>query len=369
MFQIIDDTAGFERLRTEWNSLLHESTADCLFLTWEWLFTWWKHLAAERELFILTVRSAGQLLAIAPFARVAGERPLTTFEFLGVGSVGSHYLDIIVRRGSEPAALQALSAYLADYGGVVHLAQLEKRTSAAAELARMMQLEGWKQVRRNTGVCPYVSLSGHSWESYLASLRPEPRDRFNRRLAQAQSNFEIRFERARTGEECRDALNILIELHNLRWQGHGGSDAFQSTDVVLFHDELSRLALQQDWLRLYTLRFSNQPVAAIYGFMYQGVFYFYQSGYDHNFRKFSVARLAMGLAIKSAIEEGVVEYDMLHGNATQKSAWGKDVRHLERLELYPADVRRRTMKQQEVADRGIRRGGGRLLPVAMALTA
>ena len=42
MVEIIDDVAAFERLRPEWTRLLQASAADSLFLTWEWLFTWWQ---------------------------------------------------------------------------------------------------------------------------------------------------------------------------------------------------------------------------------------------------------------------------------------------------------------------------------------
>src|SRR5437879_10542391 len=62
----IEDSGGFEKLREEWTDLLHGSASNCLFLTWEWLYTWWKHLSAGRRLFIITVRCGQELIAIAP---------------------------------------------------------------------------------------------------------------------------------------------------------------------------------------------------------------------------------------------------------------------------------------------------------------
>ena len=44
----ISDTATFAGMREEWNELLEASAANCLFLAWEWLFTWWHHLSAVR---------------------------------------------------------------------------------------------------------------------------------------------------------------------------------------------------------------------------------------------------------------------------------------------------------------------------------
>ncbi len=51
---------------------------------------------------------------------------------------------------------------------------------------------------------------------------------------------------------------------------------------------MSRLALDRRWLRLFVLRLDGVPVAALYGFLYQRVFYFYQSGYDPRYSKHSV---------------------------------------------------------------------------------
>src|SRR5688572_6937670 len=134
MVEIVEDRGAFEQLEREWTDLLESSAADCLFLTWEWLFTWWTHLAGDRRLFVITVRSADRLIAVAPFfqsaRRVTSLLPFHSLEFLGTGTVGSDYLDIIVRRGCEQEALDALRAYLGDRGVVLDLAQIDARTSA-----------------------------------------------------------------------------------------------------------------------------------------------------------------------------------------------------------------------------------------------
>lgn len=54
--ETVSGTDGLHHLRQEWNCLLQQSDADCLFLTWEWLATWWKHLSGDRELSIMSVR-------------------------------------------------------------------------------------------------------------------------------------------------------------------------------------------------------------------------------------------------------------------------------------------------------------------------
>src|SRR5437867_3845318 len=106
----IQTVEGFEQLHDEWNALLRASTSDCVFLTHEWLTTWWKHLADRRVLSILTARLNGKLIGIMPLAlrSVQYSRMIPrSFEFLGSGIVGSDYLDVIVLPGHERKAMRA----------------------------------------------------------------------------------------------------------------------------------------------------------------------------------------------------------------------------------------------------------------------
>src|SRR5262245_60013268 len=101
----ITDREAFTALREEWSDLLASSEADCVFLTWEWLHTWWNLLAAGRQLHLITVRSDGRLVGLLPLLVTPPDWrrliPFRRFEFLGAGSVGSDYLDAIVRSGWE----------------------------------------------------------------------------------------------------------------------------------------------------------------------------------------------------------------------------------------------------------------------------
>src|SRR5438067_5582703 len=77
--------------RTNGAELLDSSRSDCMFLTWEWLHTWWAHLGQGKRLFIVTLRSRSQLVAIAPLVLTrAGVGPLTVplLEFAGSGRIG-----------------------------------------------------------------------------------------------------------------------------------------------------------------------------------------------------------------------------------------------------------------------------------------
>ena|SRR5919197_2998851 len=338
VIELIDDLQRFELLRGEWEVLLQASAANGLFLTWEWLATWWRHFSVERELFVLTARAGGDLMAIAPFS-LRRWRLGASVEFLGTGSVGSDYLDLIVRRGCEREVVHALGAYLARESVILDMAQVRRDGSVAALLAAELTRRGWRASETRAGVCPYIPLDGLSWSDYLATLGPAHRSNVRRRLRNAMKRFEMRFEQARSASEVADALVTLVRLHHMRWRERGGSDGLHTPALLAFHGDVSQLARERGWLRLFVLSLDGRPAAALYGFCYGQTFYFYQSGFDPEHGRYSVGLLATGLAIRAAIEEGAREYDLLHGDEEYKFRWARRTRELSRLELYPPRLR------------------------------
>jgi CelD/BcsL family acetyltransferase involved in cellulose biosynthesis len=366
----IAEVEGFRRLHSEWNELLRTSSSDSLFLTWEWMFTWWKHLGGRRRLSILAVRSAGQLIAIAPLALrppdYGGLRPFSVLEFMGKGFAGSDYLDVIVRPGREQDALQALADDLERGQVMLELSQVRRGSSLALDLAGRIEGRGWGLSEVGTAVCPYIDLSGRTWVSYLDGLGPAHRANLKRRLRNLTRSSGLLFTRAENEEERREFLGQLIRLHDLRREELGGSEAFHTPGLRAFHEEFSALALGRGWLRLFLLSLDRIPAAALYGFRYGRTFYFYQSGFDPAYGKQSVGLVAMGLTIRKALEEGAAEFDLLHGDEGYKSLWARQRREIGRIEIYPP--RARGALQRNVIDfgRGVRRLARRVIPRALA---
>jgi CelD/BcsL family acetyltransferase involved in cellulose biosynthesis len=368
--ELIEEVEGFRRLRPEWNELLSSSPSDSLFLTWEWMFTWWKHLGGRRRLSILALRSGGELIAIAPLAlRPPDYGRLELFrslEFLGTGSAGSDYLDLIVRAGREHLALPALAEYLTRGKVMLDMAQIRTGFSLALEFAEGIEARGWGLSASSTSVCPYIDLVGRSWDSYLAGLGPAHRANLQRRLRHLARSSEVQFREAESETERREFLIQLIDLHHRRRREMGGSEAFHTPALRAFHEEFSALALQRGWLRLYLLRLDSRPAAALYGFRYRRTFYFYQSGFDPAYRKQSVGLVVMGLTIRKALEEGAAEFDLLHGDEGYKSLWARQRRGIGRLEAYPPRARGALQRTVNDAGRGARRLARRAMPRLLA---
>ena len=94
----VTTTNAFCSLRDQWNRCLASSGQNTIFLTWEWLFTWWETYGKSDQLRILICSDeTGHIVGIAPFyttsERVFGF-PLRTLRLLGSNEACSEYLDI-----------------------------------------------------------------------------------------------------------------------------------------------------------------------------------------------------------------------------------------------------------------------------------
>lgn len=340
--ETIEDEASFARLAPEWTALLAESDANCLFLTWEWAFTWWKHLGAGCKLHIVLVRRGGELMAIAPWVLRHGSfhelPPVPAFQFLGSGVAGSDYLDLIIRRGYEVQAVKILSECLIDSGRALAFMRMRADGPAATLVDRMRQ-HRWRVWQGPQETCPFVSLRGQTFETYLASLGSEHRYAFRRKLTRIERRFAARFDLTGSEVDRTKSLADLFALHDSRWHTRGDAGAFSTPALRAFHDELSRVALAAGWLRLWVLRLDGKPAAAVYGFLYRRTFYFYQSGFDPDFSRESVGLVTLGVAVRGAMEEGIDELDLLHGTERYKSHWASAARELLRFELYAPSTR------------------------------
>jgi CelD/BcsL family acetyltransferase involved in cellulose biosynthesis len=362
--ETIDRPEDLFALRDSWNALLKGSTSDCVFLTHEWLSSWWKHLAEGRRLSIVVACDGGTLAGILPLA----ERPAQyarmmprVLEFIGSGVIGSDYLDAIIAPGREQEVSEAFGRYFESRGLMLQFSQLRMGRCAVSHLAKLLSRSGWTIVETKLNVCPHINLADMTWEGFLQQLGPNIRKNLNRYLRIIPKTFDMRVECAQSPDEGGSALEHVMELHRKRWGTSGVSEAFQTPAVVEFHREFVRLAAEQGWLRILLLWLNGQPAASLYGLRYGPTFYFYQSGFDPEFSKHSVGVATMGLSIQSAINEGALEYDFLHGDEEYKFHWASATRDLGRMELYPSNAGARIYRQAIQFNRAARRVARRVL--------
>jgi len=320
----------FQNLREDWNRLLVKSASNGICLTWEWMFTWWKHYRTEKSLFIIKISNDdGSLLGLAPLCitneHVYHIATLKVLSFLGSGEVCSDYLDFIICKEGHNEVLRVLLKHIKTHSNLWHFAVLNDISESSPNYKMILEvLKSQKSdfLINTSTTCPYIELPD-TYEAYTQSLSKNMRYNLRRKTRDIEKKFNARFAILKPSDSIEKAMAHLVNLHKKRRKMIGAESNFIRDRMLAFHDDIARIFHRQGILRIYTLDIKGEPVAIIYGFRYCGTFYDYQTGMDPEFAKHSVGTVLIGHCIRDSIENGLKVFDFMRGSESYKLRWAK----------------------------------------------
>ena len=337
-----EDLAG---LAAEWNGLLARSDSDQVFLTSEWLTTWWEYFRGGRELFVLLVRAGARLVGIAPWMIEEGGRAGVRYrriEFLGTGL--SDRADLIL---AEPKAgcVEAILRHLADRSGAWTLADLREWDPTSGNLALFAGSvggDGLDALATADSLCPYIPITS-DWESfYETRFGHQTRRSRNKRFRALQKRGRVEFEDVTDPEELPEVLRGMAEVE-ARLAAGGTRSVLGDERTRAFLLDVGRRFLAKGWLHVALLKLDGRIVAYHFAFRYGGAYYGYYKAYDPDLAAVSPGTILVTDVIRRCFEDGLREFDLLRGEESWKSEWTSSSRRNRRLVLNRADLKSRML--------------------------
>lgn len=342
----IRDEAGFRALRDEWEALALRAPNRSVFLTWEWLFPWWRALGGDAALHLVTVRDRqGRLVGVAPLCiREEGRLGRTrVLGFLGTTRVSSEYLDLLVEPEQAEEVAKAVRSALLEGPQEWDIARLsdllESSVLGRALTARRpgpAAVTFWDRCQD----CPYLPLGtdpGAFWRGRGRSLRGA----YARSLRKLQE-IGLEYREVRGGAELAGALETLFDLHGRRWAREGRTGNLHDEPIRSFHRESAPLLAERDRIRIFELRGGGRTIASLYALEFRGRMTYYQSGFDPEppdprirWGDYSPGLLIVGHCIEEAMARGLDEFDFLRGVEPYKLRWTSAMRSTRTLTLVP----------------------------------
>ncbi len=337
-----------------WNALLKETGSDSVFLTWEWLYTWVKHYLEEGQLWIVLVFKNDELIGIAPFCvrpRVTEMITIREMRFLGSDDVGSTNLDFIVRRKRKATVLRTIYRHLHEEASwawdLLTLSELPAESSSidlwellVGEAGRVIEVAGMT-------VAPFIDLR-NGLEHFLASLSGNERSNLRRKQKHLEGLGSVTYERVSSTQDVDKAMDLLIDLHQMRWTQKGAAGVFADDRRRRFHRELARVFSEKGWLRMDFLRLGGEAIAGVYGYAYGDRYSFYLPGLNPKIAaRSSPGILLLFRCVEEAASEGYKEFNLLQGAADYKMAWATGLRRCVTLQYYNRRVRSALVKTLE----------------------
>ncbi len=317
--------AQLDGLEKDWMDLVNEIPDIPIYLTFEWIRTWWLYFGKDRQLWLLTARDAqGRLLGIAPWMRELYKRgflKLGMIAFIGTGRVCPTNLNILARGSHmEPVYRAFLDFVFAhhDQWDVLRIASVRQDSNEH----RLLRAAGGRV--RIGAETKYLSvhLPG-SWESYLKTAKRDHRYDITSARARLGSDFPglFRFACVTDARDLDGAIGRLVELVRLRHHDKKAATDWDDATFTSFHRAIASTALNRGWLRLYTLTVKDQMIAVFYNFRFKDSIYGYSIAFDSKWSRYSPGRLIMAFGIETAIQEGASEVEFGRKGNAYKSDW------------------------------------------------
>lgn len=308
-------------MREEWQQLLERSDADRLFCSWHWQRLWWEIYGAASGATpcVLTARSGGKLVGIAPFYRVRTRRnrfiSVTSLQLIGhqwrhPDMLISEKLDLIVDRAHARSVRDALARAVfarSDWSELA-LANVAATGECVSQLRAQAAHERRVHIRETDVMASYeVDLSG-GFDAYVRGLSASSRRSLwlLRRRLEAHGAVTLQ---AVSATQVAATMAELNRLHALRW----GEPVF-SGGRWEFHVRFATQAAERGELALSRLQVDGHTVSVLYDVRIGERQYNLQMGFDPDFaRGVSLGLLHLGYAMQAAAEAGVKSYDLLAG--------------------------------------------------------
>ena len=303
----------------QWKEVLARDPDRHIFETPEWNRVWWDEFGAGKELFVLTLKRDGDLVAVVPLYRKQdGDQKL--LRFLG-GIDLTDYLGPICSMEDRHDVADALIRWLGDE--VIEWDVFDAHNmpvpfgfgECLIERADALDFEFTVEQEDTSAVL----LLPPTWESYLEILEPKERRELRRKRRRFEREVPDAVFRRATEETLAADLKTFVEMHRGA-EGHKGH--FMKPEIASFFERVAYALLPLGWLRLDLLEVGGRAIASTFGFQLKNTFYLYNSAYEPDAARLSPGVVLVSRLVEEAIEGGLKTFDFLRGDERYKYQLG-----------------------------------------------
>lgn len=325
---------AFESLEAEWRAL-EPRMLPVPFTSYDWNIAWWKHLHLERKsvrdsLFVITFRDEhGALRGVAPMMLThrpaAGPLRLAQLQFFGADQNITEMRGIAAAVDDMATQYGALLEYLHENRewDWMKLTGVPAATMSKENVAAVLPSVCWTRDLFNF----YLVLKP-TWDEFKSGLSRNIKESLRKcNNAPKRDGLNFTFNVVTDVRQVRGALNEFFRLHSMRSQladtiAH--PDVFAETNARDFLIEVCERFAARDALRIFQLRNAGQVIASRIGLVSGDSVYFYYSGYDTSYSKYSVMTTTVAEGIKYCIEAGYKTVNLSTGRDVSKERWSPE---------------------------------------------
>lgn len=327
----VENIEEFASLREAWKDLYESSGIFSTFLTWEWLFTWWKHYGQEKELYLLTAMDGNQVVGIAPLMRL--EIHKRGFKIRKLCSIANQDTDVsgFIFPCGGLDIMQQLCAYIIenqDQWDILELSDVPRTCLDPTIFKDHFNSKDFHFLCKPT--IHYNIQLNCNWDCYQREISSHFKRNIRRRkkmLKEAGKNYSVTHVR---GEEIQPQhINRIFEIQT----NSRHPCVYETQQEKSFHTDLIAMTGEMGWPGISIINLDEEPVAYEYGFIHHHRFEFWRSGFDTRFEQYTPGNILLLEMIENFCSQGIQELDMLRGDEGYKKRWNSKEQSYHHLQI------------------------------------
>ena len=329
---VVRGDAEFEALSTGWTDLYRRVPQALPFQSYPWNRAWWAHFSRQSffrkdDRFILAFRLDGRLVGVLPMVHTRfGLGPLTVYRYLRPFGSDPNLTEIRTPLVEPDCSAQVLERCI----GLLHkdrpLFGLHQLVAPAGLLRPLLESHGNYKVVASRVIEDFVLELEAPWPSFLKNrkrnIRESVRHCYNSLL---RDGLRHQLRVLSDSEDVLAHLTHFFALHGNRSKVRGSvahPDYFASDRHQSFLKTLiQRSAGTACPLHMFQLMLNDQVVAIRLGFVVNDELYFYYSGYDTAYARYSVMTTLVAEVMRWAMDRGVKRINLSVGRDVSKTRW------------------------------------------------
>lgn len=328
-----------ELLAADWERLRAASPGAGVFMSWDYLATWWRCFGDRYQLRIAVARDErDHVVGIAPFVIGRGQtrarQVLRQLCLLGCAREPvSQFMDILTAPERRQDVARELIASLFQNGpgswDIIYQPLIKPGSVFAAALLSFATERDIPIRIHERDEAPFALLPT-SWEAFFSSRSRNWRSKMRNVENRVTARNDVEVLIAGETISLEPALDALIELHRQRWGAK--TLAFSDARSEAFTREVARRLLAQNRLLLMLVRIGGEWVAGNLAFIEGGRIYHIQSGRRPDLAELSLGSFVLAQQCKWGIARGYSAFDFLCGEGEYKQRWKSGARDAISLE-------------------------------------
>lgn len=339
-FSLVTRQDQFLNLKQDWDRLTEYSHSYVPFLCHEWYQLWIQHFLASYKMLIVLLYHQNNLFCIAPFY-------ITNQTFYGLRTtkvelLGNVYSPIrtflFATRNEVLRTFCTAEIYKYIFNqhkrvDFIDLQSVPENEGDAGVFLKAATHSAYKHSCYGTFDNYYEDRITSTAHQYSKSLSKNLRKNIRKRERLLNETGTLQFKVITDFKGIDRYIDWYYEVYSKSWK---------KVEKVgpSFHADLARSTSKNGLLRLAFLTLNNEPIAAKFVIVHNGIAYFLKSAYDLNFVRFGPGSILTYKMLNYLIDsDSIREIDYGKGSESFKSQWVSKVRRRVHLRIYNRSIK------------------------------